>query len=556
MDLIIEKYALENAVRYKGKANPGAVIGSCIKENDSLKSDMKTLGKKVSEIVKKVNALSFEEQKAKLESLAPELLEKKKGEKKGLFDSFKVEGSVVTAFPPEPSKYMHIGHAKALFINYCFAKKFNGKFILRFEDTNPELAKKEFYDILLKDVKWLGVKPDSVQYASDHMLDFYRFCDKLINLGKAYICTCPQEKIREGRMSGKPCDCRYNHIRENLIAWKNMPDYKEGEAIVRLKIDLKHKNSTMRDPTIFRIIKKPHCRVGKKYIVWPNYDFENAVMDGLQGVTHRFRSKEFEMRNELQRYIQRLLSLPETSILEFARFNLKGVESSGRKIRELINNNELTGWDDPSLTTLIALKRRGFLPEAIKNFVLSTGITKSESTLTWDDFIMHNKRLLDSDCNRYFFIKDPVRVRIHDAPSKVVKLKLHPEDVKKGFRTFKTNELFYLSKDDFSMIQDKKIYRLMDCINFVKKKDYFVYLDDKLETYKNSGDMIVHWLPFEMKKLVEVDVLMPDNKVVCGLAEPLVWNLKNGSIVQFERFGFCRLDKKNKTKLYFRFTHK
>jgi len=322
-----------------------------------------------------------------------------------------------------------------------------------------------------------------------------------------------------------------------------------------MKIALNHKNSAMRDPTIFRIIKKPHCRTGKKFVVWPNYDFENAVMDGLQGITHRFRSKEFEMRNELQRYIQKLLGFEPTSIYEFARFNLEGVESSGRKIRELIQERKLTGWDDPSLTTLVALKRRGFVPEAIRNFVLSTGITKSESTLTWDDLIVHNKRLLDANCNRYFFIEDPIRIRLQDAPKMKVELKLHPDFPERGKRKFNTYDLFYISSKDILKFKDKSLYRLMNCVNFTKKNGYYIFQGKKVEDYRKKGEMIIHWLPV-MKGLVEVEVLMPDKKVAEGLAEPLVNELKERDLIQFERFGFCKLNKRTKNKLFFLYTHK
>lgn len=553
MDNLIEKFALENAVRFKGKANPDAVIGSCIREKPALKKDMKSLGKKVNDITKKVNSMKLEDQKKRLQELAPELLEKKKGTKKGLFDSFKVEGAVVTAFPPEPSKYPHIGHAKALFVNYEFAKLHNGKFILRFEDTNPELATEEFHKIILENVKWLGVKIDQMVHASDYMDDFYRLAEKLIRIGKAYICSCKQDDIRANRMKGKACDCRYLHIKEYLIGWNKMCSGFEG-LILRLKIDVKHKNSAMRDPTMFRVINKPHARTGNKYKAWPTYDFENAVMDGLQGVTHRFRTKEFELRNELQRYLQRLLSFSETSIFEFARFNLEGVESSGRVIRELIKKKKLTGWDDPSLTTIVALKRRGFAPEAIKSFVLSTGITKSEATLTWDDLIVHNKRFLDADSNRYFFIKNPVRVRIQDAPSMNIGLNLHPDFHERGVRKFKTKDLFWLADDDFKRLEQKKLYRLMDCLNFTRKNGYFIFKSENVDDYKKKGEFIMHWLP--VNGSIKVDVLMPDKSVVSGLAEPMVDRLQIDDVIQFERFGFCRLDQRLKTKLVFRFTHK
>lgn len=553
MDEVIEKYALENAVRYEGEAKQGAVIGSVIKEDPSAKKNIKELQKKVGKVLKKVNSMPLDEQKKRLEELAPELLEKKKYEEKGLFDNFEVEGEVVTAFPPEPSKYPHIGHAKSLFVNYEFAKEHDGKFILRFEDTNPDLAEERFYKIHEENYKWLGIKPDKTEYASDYMEEFYKQAKKLIELGKAYVCICPQDIISDNRQKGEACDCRYKHMKEDLLAWSRMASMKEGEAILRLKGDLKSKNSAMRDPTLFRIIRKSHPRTKNKFVVWPTYDFENAVMDGLQGVTHRFRTKEFELRNEVQRYLQRLLGLSETEIYEYARFNLEGVESSGRKIRKLIEDKKLSGWDDPSLTTLVALRRRGFLPEAIKEFVLSTGITKSESTLTWDDFILHNKRILDSECNRYFFIDTPKRVRVQDAPELKVELKLHPENSKAGKRKFQTDELFYITKDDRDGLKHGKLYRLMGCLNFKRKNGYYIFDSTDLDKYKEKGDSIMHWLPFNDDN-VEVEILMPDKSRSKGLAEKLVKKLKVGDTIQFERFGFCKLEQKGK-KLSFIYTH-
>ncbi len=277
-------------------------------------------------------------------------------------------------------------------------------------------------------------------------------------------------------------------------------------------------------------------------------------MDGIEGVSHRLRSKEFELRNELQRLIQTLAGFRETKIYEFARFNLEGVESSGRVIREKVRKKQLIGWDDPSLTTLVALKRRGFLPEAIKEFVLSTGLTKTEAVLTWDDLISHNRRLLDAKCNRYFFVENPKEIRIENAPEQTAELKLHPEFKDRGTRKFKTKDKFYVTEKDFKEFKDGKLYRLMDSLNFKKIKNKSVFDSLEYAKYKKSGDKIIHWLPVQ-KDLVKIDVLMPNKEIKKGLAEPIIRNLKVNDIVQFVRFGFCRLDKKEKNKSLFWYTH-
>jgi glutamyl-tRNA synthetase len=445
MDELIRKYALQNALKFKGKANPGAIIGKVFAEDPSMKKKAKELSQKINSIVKEVNSLSLENQKKELEKLAPELLEKKEKEERNIFAflGYKDSDKINTAFPPGPEKYPHIGHAKACLLNYLLAKQYKGKFILRFEDTNPKLVKKEFYEIMQENFKWLGVKWDKLIYASDFMDMFYEKAELLIKNKLAYVDKSSQEDVRLSREIGKPTKYRNNSVEANLKLWKEMKKADPGSAILRLKIDLKHKNTTMRDPTIFRILKGPHARQGKKYTIWPNYDFQNAIMDSYSDLDIRIRSKEFELRTELQRWIQQKLNIKTTNTYEFGRFNMTGVLSSGRIIREKIDKKELLGWDDPSLTTIVALRRRGFLPEAIKNFVISTGISKAEATLTWDDLIKHNKRLLDSSAKRFSAVFDPVELKIENVPEMHVELHLNPNE-KKGGRKLKIDSNFIL----------------------------------------------------------------------------------------------------------------
>jgi len=389
-------------------------------------------------------------------------------------------------------------------------------------------------------------------YASDYMDLYYKHAEELIKSGDAYMCLASSEDIRKSRETGDPLPDRRRSPEENLELWKKFPEMKKGEAVLLLKIDLKHKNSTMKDPAIFRIIDDEHARLGTKYRVWPNYDFQNSIMDGYLEITHRIRSKEFEMRNELQRYLQKLLGYKETHIYEFARFNMKGVLSSGRVIREKVESGELIGWDDPTLTTLAALKRRGFQPEAIKEFVVKTGITKNEATLTWDDLIIHNRRFLDDNADRYFFLEEPVEITIHDAPKKKFELNLHPTH-RKGGRKFETHDKFLIDKNDYDKLKNNKVYRLMECLNFKSENNVYKYLDDSVNTYKEKGSRMLHFLPVSEKN-VPVTIMMPDKAIIKGLAEPGVKNIKEGDVIQFERFGFARLD--NKETMTFWYTHK
>jgi len=550
----IRNFVLQNAVKYGGKADPKAIVGKIMGQHASLRADPKGAMETIRGIVDSVNGLSLDEQRAELTKSAPELLEKKEAKRREIFDVLGIsEGDKVrTAFPPGPEKYPHIGHAKASLFNYLIAKRYGGEFVLRFEDTNPNLVKKEFYDIIQENLKWLGVEWDELVYASDHMQFFYEMAEKLIRSGDAYMCTCDTEAIRDSRMKGCGCDCRERGREENMKLWKGFPDMDEGKAVLRLKIELDHKNTTMRDPTMFRIIRTPHARHGDVYSVWPTYDFQNACMDGKSGITHRVRSKEFEMRSELQRYIQDLLGLPRTMTYEFARFNIVGVESSGRMIREKVMSGEFMGWDDPQLTTIVALRRRGFLPEAIKEFLLKTGMTKAEATLTWDDLIMHNKRILDSTADRKFMVVDPVTIHIKGAPEMMVRLKRHPEHPERGYREFSLGQDLYLQKSDVMSMEDGKLYRLMDAFNFRVDEGEYSFVSEGIDDYRREGKGIFHYLPLEAE-LEEVSVMMPDHSIIRGKSEPIS-SLSEGDIIQYERFGFVRLDSKGENRFWF--THR
>ncbi|MBI2105276.1 glutamate--tRNA ligase [Candidatus Woesearchaeota archaeon] len=535
-DLIL-KYALQNAVKFKGKANPGAVIGKILQEQPSLKSKIKELSKKINDIVKGVNSLSILEQETKLSTFKFKAVKKRE---RDLFSILKIKSGIRTAFPPGPEKYPHLGHAKALILNYELAKRKKGKFLLRFEDTNPELVKEEYYKVMLENFSWLGVSWDELQYASDHMELFYKYAKKLMSRGDIYSCYCKKEIISKNRMEGIECECKKNKISFEKFL-------KEKNGILRLKGDMQHQNTTMRDPTMFRFVSAQHPRAKNKYKLWPNYDFQNAVMDGYFKIDFRLRSKEFELRSELQNYIQKLLNLHKTKTYEFGRLNLEGVEASGRKIRELIKNKKLFGWDDPRLTTLVALRRRGFLPQAIYDFVLSTGISKAESTMTWHELESRNRKILDPVTCRYFFIESPQKIKIKNSPGIEALAPLHPEHPEKGFRKIKTNNEFYVQ----DKLDKEKIYRFMHLFNFKNKEFISKDVDPRLSV------KMIHWLPVA-KELVKVEVVMPDAKIKKGLAEPILRNkkyLKVGDIIQFIRFGFCRFDKRDDKKLTFYYTH-
>jgi glutamyl-tRNA synthetase len=556
---IILKWALKNAVDHDGKAMAGAVISKAIGEDNKLKNDMKKLGTEVAKTVAEVNAMDIAEQIAALEKMAPHLLEKKETKYELPELPNAKEGQVVMMFPPEPSKFPQIGHARACWLNYYYAKKYDGKFTIRFEDTNANKVKKEYYEEMLNGFKWLGVVWDKVDYISDHIDKMYEYAEKLISKDKAYMCNCPTEKVRELRAKEEACMCRDNLRKENLALWKDMLSnkFKEGEYSLRAKIDMKHKNAAMRDPAIMRTVIGTHPRVGDKYLVWPNYDFATAIMDKIEGITHRLRGKEFEMRAEIQQWIQKELKMKSPVIIEFARSNLEGVPASGRIIREGIASGQFIGWDDPRLPTLIALQRRGFQPEAIRNFIVNLGLTKAESVIQWNLLEAENRKVIESIANRYFMVREPIEMIVKKAPENLkAKVKLHPDKPERGFKEyeFKGNEIHvFVDKHDLLNKKQDDKFRLMDLCNIKLE----IMDEEKITAHFESKEMqpgikIIHWVPVE--GAVDIEILMADGEIYYGTAESAINDLKVNDVIQFIRFGFCRLDEKRKT-LKFRFTH-
>lgn len=549
-------FALENAIKHNGKASKGAIIGKLIAMNPSIKQNIKDIENLLDDIIDKVNSLNEEKQLEELKKLDEArynaLFEKKEKKMPELPNA--IEGKVVTRIPPEPSKYPHIGHALSFLINYVYAKKYNGRTILRFEDTNPLKASQEYVDAIYDGLDYIGIKPDEIRFASDDMELLYSYAERLIDENKAYVCFCDRDKIAKLRAEGKECGCREKNSGNNKEEWRKMLEgkYQEGECVLRLKGDMKSKNFVMRDPVIFRIIKQNHFRQKNKYVVWPMYDFENSIEDSIMGITHILRSNEFgNMRIELQNYIKDLLKLSKQTIVQYGRFNIIGGISQGREIRDLITSGKVKGWDDPRLVTLKALKRRGIVKETYLELVKQVGLSNTPTNIDWSLISALNRKIIDDKTPRYFFIKEPVEIEIESVDERIIQVKNHPtKDL--GTRSFKINGKFIIEKEDYEKFESGKIYRLMDCLNFKKEKDKFLFHSfDYKELPKNST--IVHWLP-SSKENIEVSILMPDGNEIKGFGEKYLKELEEGSIIQFQRFGFCRLD--SKEKMLFVFSHK
>ena len=549
-------YALQNAVMFNGKANSKAVIGKVISVLSKDGFTPKEIIPVVNTVIKDVNKISIDKQRAELEKTSPELLIKEKKKRDFSLPPLPnaVKGKVVTRFPPEPNGYLHIGHAKASIVDYEYANMYDGKFILRFDDTNPENAHTEFYEVQKEDLKWLGIKWDQEYNTSDNLQKHYKLAEQLIKQGDAYVCLCESGFIKECRFEGNECDHRDCECGEGIDLWKQMIEGGLDDAILRLKGEMNCENTAMRDPTLFRIIEKEHPLQGSKYRVWPTYDFAGAIEDSISGVTHPFRTKEYELRDECYFKILDYLNLRKPTLMEFARLSIEGMPVSKRKIKPLIDKRLVTGYDDIRLPTLRGLKKRGILPEAIKQFVFSQGISKVESTTTFGLVEAANRKLVDPIAKRYFFVKDPIKLVVINAPSKNQKIHFHPSDKKLGNRTINTKDTFYVPKNDMEQLKPGDIFRLKDLFNVT-----FCEKNKQITGEYTGEDLIPNSLKIQWTtdKNIKMKVYVPhllfkkdkfDPKsleTVEGYAEEAVSSIKTDEIVQFERFGFVRIEKSN-----------
>lgn len=558
-------FALQNAIQFNGKANPKAVVGKVI---SSLKQDgfsPKDVIPIVNEVVKEVNKIDLNNQISELKKIAPDLLIKEKKERDFTLPSLPnaEKGKVVTRFPPEPNGFLHIGHAKAAIVDSEYANMYDGKFILRFDDTNPENADLNFYSAQKEDLKWLGISWQKEYNTSDNLEKHYKLAEKLIEQGNAYVCTCSPDEIKHNRFHGKECDCRSCSYDNSMDLWEQMHS-SLNDAILRLRGDICCVNTAMRDPTLFRIIKAEHPIQGDKYRVWPTYDFAGAIEDSLSGVTHSFRTKEYELRDECYFRLLDLLDMRKPNLLEFARLSIVGMPVSKRKIKPLIDKGLVSGFDDIRLPTLRGLKRRGIKPEAIRKFVFTQGISKVESSVDFSILESENRKIIDPIVKRYFFVNDPVKLTVEDAPEKTKQINFHPTNKNLGGRMIKTSKTFFVPRPDIDNLKIGDIFRLKDLFNvkIIKKNKDIIG--------KFAGEKLIPdsaKIQWTTDKFIKTDIFVPyplfindefnKNSLVRieGYAEEATSKLKTDEIVQFERFGFVKIEKTN-GNIICNFTHK
>lgn len=571
---LVRKHALINAYEHGGRAAQGPVLGKVIAEKPHLRAQVKDLAKLVAEIINEVNKMSLEEVKREVEEKYPEAIVKKREvEEKVLPPLPNVDKyeKVVTRFAPNPDAPLHLGSLRPLILSYEYARMYKGKFILRFDDTDPKTKKPmpEAYKWIIDDMKWLGIEADEVVYQSDRLELYYEVCRELLNRGGAYVCTCSQEDFKVLRDAGKPCPCRSLNPEVHIERFEDMisSKYTEKGAVVRVKTDLSHPDASVRDWVAFRIIdveRNPHPRVGSKYSVWPTYNFACAVDDHMLEVSHILRAKEHVTNTIKQKYVFEHMNwrFPET--IHFGRLKLANIILSKSQISRGIAKGEFQWWDDPRLGTIMAVRRRGILPETLREIIIHVGIKSSEASLSWENIYSVNRKYLDPKVNRYFCVLDEVKMVVKGVNKDfIAKPPLHPDYPERGHRAIEVRAVdgkveIYVSKRDLKLMEKSPLVRLMSLFNVRVEKIgenvvYATYKGENVEDASRLKAPIIQWVPVDDN--VYVEIVMPDASIARGLAERSLEKLDVGSIVQLVRVGFVRLDDKGVRRLRFYFTH-
>ena len=508
---------------------------------------------------------------------------------------------VITRFPPEPNGYLHIGHAKSICLNFSLADEFNGKTNLRFDDTNPIKEDTEYVESIKEDVKWLGFDWDNLFFASNYFDTMYEKAILLIKKGKAYVCDLTADEIKEYRGSltepGKDSPYRNRTVEENLNLFERMRngEFKDGEKVLRAKIDMSSPNINMRDPIIYRIAHSTHHNTGDKWCIYPMYDFAHPLEDAIEGVTHSICTLEFEDHRPLYDWIVKECEMENVPRqYEFARLNITNTVMSKRKLKLLVDNKIVDGWDDPRMPTIAGLRRRGYTPKSIRNFCSEIGVAKSASTVHEQMLEYFIREDLNISSERAMAVINPLKLVITNYPegqSELLPVEKNPNDKEAGTKNVTFSRELYIEREDFMENPPKKYFRLFSGNEVRLRGAYFVKCTDVIkdeegnvleihctydpETKSGSGFTgrkvkgTIHWVdannavpaefrlyePLILDDVEEnkgkdfLDQINPNSLTVCnGYVEADLKEAKGNTKYQLVRNGYFNVDPKDSTK--------
>lgn len=556
------KYAIKNAALHGGKANMGAVVGklkALFPEND-----IKELAGFAQTAVQKTNSMNKKEIDSQFEIFEKDGYELKPKEKEaGLpkLDWAENGEKVITRFAPNPSGYMHLGHCRPAVTNGEYARMYNGKFLLRFDDTDPKIKKPlpKADDAFLEDLKWLGYPPDKTEFASSHFEEYYEYMKKVIQLNKAYVCTCDNEEFKKLKVKKQACPHRELNVQIQLKEFEKMLShkYKEGHAVLRIKTDLNHPDPSIRDWWAAKIVDKPTYSRVKKFVVFPSYNFASAIDDYQIGTTLILRGQEHAQNATKQKYLYEYFGWKYPHLIHFGRLLVKdeSMKLSKSAINQMQEQEGFLGFDDPRLGTLRAFRKKGFEAKAIVEFILEMGTNPQDAIVSIAKLEDLNKKIIDPISDRIVFLQKPVELTVKNCSPMKIQLQKHPDHPASGVKKYdlkKGENTFWVDAQQTNDLKVGAIVQLKQACQIKITK----VSDKKIEaeffgTEFQKGTPIVHWLL--PGRTVDVQVVMPDAKTLEGVSEDELSKYKTGSHVQLERFGYCFVDetKKKLVKLYF-----
>ncbi|MFB6092283.1 MAG: glutamate--tRNA ligase [Haloquadratum sp.] len=544
-----EKHALLNAVKYESDAEVGAVMGPLMGENPEFREHSDEIPGVVGDVVARVNGLSTAEKRDRLESLAPEELAEIEAEDGGnehdLPDLPNVDDydEVRMRAAPNPNGPWHIGHARMPAVIGTYEERYDGSFIVRFDDTDPETKRPDLdaYDAILDDIDYLGFEPDDVILASDRLEIYYAHARELIDRGGAYTCSCGGEEFSALKNSGEACPHRDKDEATVKSEFEAMVDgeYDAGEMVLRVRTDIEHKNPALRDWVAFRLIDTPHPReAAKEYRCWPMLDFQSGVDDHLTGITHIIRGIDLQDSAKRQQFVYDYFGWEYPEVIHWGHVQVDAydVKLSTSTLKAKIEAGELDGWDDPRAPTLKSLRRRGIRGEAVVEALTALGTSTSNVDLSVSSIYAANRELVDDEAARYFLVRDGERFDVRGGPA-AGHPPLHPEDEARGERTVPATDGVVIEPADVPDEGERVWLKGYVCVR--REGDALVATGDDIDVVRSGDVDVVHWAPAADN--VPVRMRTPDGDVT-GVAEPDFAETDVDDVIQFERIGFARVD--------------
>ena len=558
-----EKHALLNAVKHESDADVGAIMGPLMGDNPDFRPHGDEIPGIAGGVIGRVNDLSNEEKRERLEELAPEELAEIEAEDEedehDLPDLSNADDhdEIRMRVAPNPNGPWHVGHARMPAVIGSYKDRYDGWFCVRFDDTDPETKRPdlEAYDAILEDLDYLGFEPDAIYRASDRLETYYDHARELIELGGAYTCSCSGEEFSELKNSGEPCPHRDKDVDTVLEEFEAMVDgeYESGEMVLRVKTDIEHKNPALRDWVAFRMIDTPHPREeASDYRCWPMLDFQSGVDDHLLEVTHIIRGIDLQDSAKRQQFVYDYFDWEYPEVLHWGHVQIDAydVKMSTSTIAELIEEGELDGWDDPRAPTLKSLRRRGIRGEAIVESMTGLGTSTSDVDLAMSTIYANNRDLIDEETDRRFFVREGTQVPLGGSPPDEANPPLHPNHEERGVREVPVGASVMLEEDDLPQREERIWLKGLGCFQFTR--DVLQYTGEDIDVVREGDVDVVHWVPAD--ESVAVRMRTPDGDVR-GHAEPGVADLDADELVQFERVGFSRIDRHDEDETVVYYTH-